>query len=121
MARAVLLSGSYMLYARHRAAPPPEAFEGLRLDVPNISGRMDNLRAAILRPQIAHAARPGGALASAVPRAGGGAGGHAGPAPDPAPASRGFVGSSFQFLLPDWDARRRCAAWSRGLRRGGWS
>ncbi len=53
MARAVLLSGSYMLYARHRAAPPPEVFERLRLVTPNISGRMDNLRAAILRPQIA--------------------------------------------------------------------
>jgi dTDP-4-amino-4,6-dideoxygalactose transaminase len=52
-ARAVLLSGSYMLYDRHRAAPPPEAFEGLTHDVPNISGRMDNLRAAILRPQLA--------------------------------------------------------------------
>ncbi len=52
MARAILLSGSYMLYARHRAAPPPEAFAGLRLETPNISGRMDNLRAAILRPQI---------------------------------------------------------------------
>ena len=51
-AKSVLLSGSYMLYARHRAAPPPEVFEGLRLDIPNISGRMDNLRAAILRPQL---------------------------------------------------------------------
>ncbi len=27
-------------------------FEGLRLDTPNISSRMDNLRAAILRPQL---------------------------------------------------------------------
>ena len=53
MARAILLSGVYMLYARHRAAPAPEVFEELRLDIPNISGRMDNLRAAILRPQIA--------------------------------------------------------------------
>ena len=48
-ARAVLLSGSYMLYARHRAAPGPEVFETLKLDVPNVSSRMDNLRAAILR------------------------------------------------------------------------
>ncbi|MFN3846536.1 MAG: DegT/DnrJ/EryC1/StrS family aminotransferase, partial [Paracoccaceae bacterium] len=38
-ARSVLLSGSYMLYARHCAAPPPEVFEALRLDIPNISGR----------------------------------------------------------------------------------
>jgi dTDP-4-amino-4,6-dideoxygalactose transaminase len=52
-ARAVLLSGSYMLYARHRAAPAPEVFEALKLEVPNVSSRMDNLRAAILRPQIA--------------------------------------------------------------------
>jgi dTDP-4-amino-4,6-dideoxygalactose transaminase len=51
-ARAVLLSGSYMLYARHRAAPAAEVFEALKLEVPNISSRMDNLRAAILRPQI---------------------------------------------------------------------
>lgn len=51
-AKAVLLSGSYMLYARHRAAPGPEVFEGLRLTTPNISGRMDDLRAAILRPQV---------------------------------------------------------------------
>ena len=52
-ARAVLLSGSYMLYERHGAAPPPEVFERLRLDTPNCSGRMDELRAAILRPQLA--------------------------------------------------------------------
>ena len=52
MARAIILSGSYMLYARHRAAPPPEAFEAVKWDTPNISGRMDNLRAAILRPQL---------------------------------------------------------------------
>ena len=52
MARAVLLSGSYMLYTKHRAAPPPEAFEEVKLVTPNVSGRMDNLRAAILRPQV---------------------------------------------------------------------
>ena len=53
MARAIILSGSYMLYARHRAAPPPEAFEAVKWVTPNVSGRMDNLRAAILRPQLA--------------------------------------------------------------------
>lgn len=51
-ARAIMLSGSYMLYDRHTAAPPPETFEVIRYDMPNISGRMDNLRAAILRPQL---------------------------------------------------------------------
>ena len=51
-ARATLLSGSYMLYERHGAGPEPEAFEPLRDHMPNVSGRMDNLRAAILRPQL---------------------------------------------------------------------
>ncbi|HEY0919001.1 DegT/DnrJ/EryC1/StrS family aminotransferase [Devosia sp.] len=53
MARAILLSGSYMLYERHGAAPDAAVFETVRLDTPNMSGRMDNLRAAILRPQLA--------------------------------------------------------------------
>ena len=52
-ARAILLSGSYMLYERHGAAPAAEVFERHRLDVPNASARMDELRAAILRPQLA--------------------------------------------------------------------
>lgn len=52
-ARAVLFSGSYMLYERHGAAPPPATFETLRLETPNCSGRMDELRATILRPQLA--------------------------------------------------------------------
>lgn len=52
MARAVMHSGSYMLYERHGAAPAAEAFADIRLDTPNYSGRMDNLRAAILRAQL---------------------------------------------------------------------
>lgn len=52
-ARAVVLSGSYMLYGRNGAIPDEEVFRRVRLDVPNCSGRMDNLRAAILRPQLA--------------------------------------------------------------------
>ncbi len=51
-ARAVVHSGSYMLYARHGAAPAEDVFQGVRLETPNYSGRMDNLRAAILRPQL---------------------------------------------------------------------
>ena len=54
MARAIILSGSYMLHARHLAGPPPEIFINIRLETPNCSGRMDNLRAAILRPQLKH-------------------------------------------------------------------
>jgi len=41
-----------MLYERHGAAPDKEVFKDIRLQTPNYSGRMDNLRAAILRPQL---------------------------------------------------------------------
>ena len=53
MARATILSGSYMLYGRHDAVPVGDVFDRIRLETPNCSGRMDNLRAAILRPQLA--------------------------------------------------------------------
>ena len=52
MARAIIYSGSYMLYERHGTLPPPEVFARIRLETPNYSGRMDNLRAAILRAQL---------------------------------------------------------------------
>jgi len=52
MSRAILLSGSYMLYDRHTARPDMEVFEPLRTMMPSYSCRMDNLRAAILRPQL---------------------------------------------------------------------
>ena len=52
MANAVIRSGSYMFYGRHIAIPDASAFALARLDNPNYSGRMDNLRAAILRPQL---------------------------------------------------------------------
>lgn len=115
-ARAVLLSGSYMLYARHRAAPPPEAFERIRLDTPNISGRMDNLRAAILRPQLpllADRVRRWGDLYRTLEA---GLTDTQGLRLIPRPEHEVYVGSSFQFLLPDWPAGRikaliaRCAA-----------
>jgi len=52
MARAIILSGSYMLYERHGAAPDGKVFDDIRLETPNCSSRLDNLRAAILRPQL---------------------------------------------------------------------
>lgn len=104
MARAVVLSGSYMFYDRHRAAPPPEAFADLRLDMPNCSGRMDNLRAAILRPQLAllEARRLGWLARYRALEAG--LAGVPGVALIPRPEEEEFVGSSFQFRLPGWPA-----------------
>ena len=116
MARAVMLSGSYMLYERHLAGPPAQAYAGLRYDIPNISGRMDNLRAAILRPQLRTLDQQCAAwnaryqVVEAALRA----------TPGLTVIERGehehFVGSSIQFLLLDWDADQienvlaRCAA-----------
>ena len=52
-ARAVLLSGSYMLYGQHGARPSNEVFERHRLTTPNFSMRMSALAAALVRPQLA--------------------------------------------------------------------
>jgi dTDP-4-amino-4,6-dideoxygalactose transaminase len=51
-ARAVVSSGSYMLYGRHGARPAEETFQKIRLESPNYSGRMDHLRAALLLAQL---------------------------------------------------------------------
>jgi dTDP-4-amino-4,6-dideoxygalactose transaminase len=53
IARAIIYSGSYMLYELHTARPGMDSFENIKTIVPNYSCRMDNLRAAILRPQLA--------------------------------------------------------------------
>ena len=116
MARAILGSGSYMLYARHRAAPPPEAFEAARWVTPNVSGRMDNLRAAILRPQLADLPRQRDRWNALYRVMEAGLAETPGLRLIPRPEAETYVGSSFQFLLPGWPADRvrdlvaRCAA-----------
>jgi dTDP-4-amino-4,6-dideoxygalactose transaminase len=105
-ARATVLSGSYMLYGRHPAGPPAETYADIRLDTPNCSGRMDNLRAAVLRPQLAMldarcarwneryhalASELTGAPGIRLPRR---------------PPAEQFVASSIQFRLPEFDAAR---------------
>lgn len=116
MARAVLLSGSYMLFERHLAGPPPEAFRELRYEVPNISGRMDNLRAAILRPQLANLDQQSALWNQRYGVVESGLRGTAGLTVIERPQAEDYVGSSFQFLLLDWGAdqinavMQRCAA-----------
>ena len=51
-ARAILYSGSYMLYGQHRARPPEAAFERWKQSTPNYSLRMSNLVAALARSQL---------------------------------------------------------------------
>lgn len=102
MARAIMLSGSYMLFERHRAAPPVEAFAEIKYDTPNISGRMDNLRAAILRPQLADLRRQCDRWNSLYRVMEDGLADTAGLRLIPRPEREGYVASSFQFLLLDW-------------------
>lgn len=51
-ARAVVHSGSYMLYSRHGAIPDADIFDEVKLHSANLSSRMDNLRASVLRAQL---------------------------------------------------------------------
>ncbi|OCX61151.1 aminotransferase [Thioclava sp. SK-1] len=101
MARAILLSGSYMMYPRHLASPPQDAFESLKYETPNVSGRMDALRAAILRPQIPtlpDRVERWNALYRAMET---GLSDVPGLRLIPRPQAEAYVGSSFQFCLPD--------------------
>lgn len=115
-ARSVMLSGSYMLYERHLAAPGPEVFEKVKYVTPNISGRMDNLRAAILRPQLADLATQVGRWNQRYRLLEEGLRGTPGLTLIDRPEAEAFVGSSIQFLLLDWSAEavqqvmQRCAA-----------
>ncbi|NEX44637.1 aminotransferase [Rhodobacter sp. ETT8] len=117
-ARAILLSGSYMLYSRHRAAPPPEVFQALRLDVPNVSGRMDNLRAAILRPQIALLEERAERWNTLYRTLETGLAQTNGLRLIPRPEAERYVASSFQFTLPGWEPERVAALIARCAARG---
>jgi dTDP-4-amino-4,6-dideoxygalactose transaminase len=118
MARAIILSGSYMLYERHRAAPPSEVFEQIRYETPNISGRMDNLRAAILRPQLRHLSAQAARWNERYRVVEAGLAGTPGLRLPVRPEKEGFVASSFQFLLPDWDGSKVSDVIARCLKRG---
>lgn len=100
MARATMLSGSYMLYGRHAAGPAPDIYGDIRLDTPNCSGRMDNLRAAILRPQLADLDRQCARWNDRYRVVEEGLRNLPGLKVIERPAKEAFVGSSIQFLLP---------------------
>ena len=116
MARAIMLSGSYMLFERHRAAPPPEVFAQIKYETPNISGRMDNLRAAILRPQLADLPAQCARWNALYREMEAGLLDVPGLTTVKRPEQESYVMSSFQFLLLDWttkaidDVLKRCAA-----------
>ena len=100
IARAIILSGSYMLYERHLAVPDASAFSDVRLGTPNCSGRMDNVRAAILRPQLEnlnHNVQRWHERYQAIEQILKNGDGISLPI---RPAQESFVGSSIQFLIP---------------------
>ena len=115
-ARATMLSGSYMLYGRHLAAPDPAQFEAVKYDTPNVSGRMDNLRAAILRPQLRDLDRQVVRWNDRYRVLEDGLQGTPGLTLTRRSEAETWVGSSFQFLLLDWPPEdvqqviRRCGA-----------
>ncbi|WP_127112447.1 DegT/DnrJ/EryC1/StrS family aminotransferase [Shimia sediminis] len=116
MARAIMLSGSYMLYERHLARPPVEAFEGVKYVTPNISGRMDHLRAAILRPQLRDLDTQCARWNDRYRVVEDGLRDTPGLTVVERPEAEFYVGSSIQFLLLDWsednvnEVIRRCLA-----------
>lgn len=118
MARATLLSGSYMLYERHGCVPPEKAFAQAKPDTPNMSGRMDNLRAAVLRPQIALLEERREAWNARYRLIEEGLRNTPGLTIVERPEREGFVGSSLQFLLLDWEPDGVCEVVARCGARG---
>jgi dTDP-4-amino-4,6-dideoxygalactose transaminase len=104
-ARAVVGSGSYMLYGSHGAIPEEDVFERVKLDSPNCSARLDTMRAAILRAQLpnldANVARWNEryrALAEGLSDT-------PGIRVPPRAAHEEYVGSSFQFQAVGFEGR----------------
>lgn len=117
-ARAIMLSGSYMLYERHVDGPPPETFEAIKYDTPNISGRMDNLRAAILRPQVRRLDAQIAKWNARYQVVDDGLRDTPGLTVIGRPEAEHFVGSSIQFLLSGWQSSAIEAVLSRCAARG---
>ena len=115
MARCTMMSGSYMLFERHLAGAPVETFEDIKLDTPNCSGRMDNLRAAILRPQLADLKAQCERWNALYKRVDEGLANTPGIKIIERDAKEEFVASAHQFLLPEFDqaqiqtVMKRCA------------
>ncbi|MEM1286310.1 MAG: aminotransferase class I/II-fold pyridoxal phosphate-dependent enzyme [Pseudomonadota bacterium] len=109
MARATMLSGSYMMFDRHGAGPDASVYDDIKYETPNMSARMDNMRAAILRPQLANlddAIARWNERYAAVERSL-----RAQPLitlPN-RPAEEFFVGSSIQFLIPGFKKQEAMA------------
>ncbi|MEO0568607.1 MAG: aminotransferase class I/II-fold pyridoxal phosphate-dependent enzyme [Pseudomonadota bacterium] len=117
-AKAIMLSGSYMLYGRHGTPPPPEVFEQIKYHMPNVSGRMDHLRAAILRPQLSSLEAQCEAWNVRYRVVEEGVSGTPGLSLTTRPEEERYVGSSIQFLLLDWNEAAIADVIGRCMERG---
>ncbi|SFS72922.1 dTDP-4-amino-4,6-dideoxygalactose transaminase [Sulfitobacter marinus] len=117
-ARAIMLSGSYMLFEKHLAAPPAEAFAEIKYETPNISGRMDNLRAALLRPQLRDLNTQVARWNERYFAVEAGLRNTLGLTVIERAAQESIVGSSIQFLLQCWQAESVQEVLARCLARG---
>ncbi|SFI56525.1 DegT/DnrJ/EryC1/StrS family aminotransferase [Celeribacter neptunius] len=117
-ARAVMLSGSYMLYGKHTAGPAPEVFEKIKYVTPNVSGRMDHLRAAILRVQLRNLSQQVENWNARYRVVEDGLRDTPGLTLIERPQAEHYVGSSIQFLLLDWPDAKIEALVAGCLKRG---
>ncbi len=103
-AKAILYSGSYMLYAQHKARPALEYFEKHRGRIPNFSLRLSNLAAAVARPQIALLAQRADVWNERYRRLADGLGTIQNIRIPVRPPQEHFVASSIQFSVKGLDA-----------------
>ena len=106
------------MFGRHLAAPGPEAFADARYETPNMSGRMDNLRAAILRSQLPRLPEQCARWNERYFEIENGLRDTPGLTVIERPDRETPVGSSIQFLLRDWSADDVLAVVSRCAERG---
>ena len=103
-ARAILMSGSYMMYHQNGARPELEVFEPLRDETPNFSMRMTDTAAALLRPQLAELEGWTARWNASYRRLEAGLGRISGLSPIARDKREDFVGSSIQFTVEDRSA-----------------
>jgi dTDP-4-amino-4,6-dideoxygalactose transaminase len=107
-----------MLFERHLAGPPKEAFAQIKYETPNISGRMDHLRAAILRPQLADLETQVTRWNDRYRAVEQGLADTTGLTVIARDIKERYVGSSIQFLLEGWSAESVNEAIARCSARG---
>lgn len=117
-ARATVLSGSYMLYDRHGAGPEAAEYDRARYQMPNCSARIDALRAAILRPQLAAIEANIARWNDRYTTVEAGLQAEARIVTIRRPGKENPVGSSIQFRVPEFDSDQCCALLAAAAARG---